>query len=466
MRQLLTEGLVLTTVAGALAIGGSAIVPPLIFRYVDEEVPPAMSARFLPDEQIVLFALTACALSCLIFAVAPAVHATRQTIPLGILDRASTRPSRFHLRSAFLATQIAVCTVLLVGAGLVTRAIVHAMNTDPGFAIEGVDVVSTALPDLTADTEPVIRGTLAALERDGGPPVAVAFYKPMEATRFVMSIAFPGQSPRDFEKVLRRPVSARYFDVLGIPFVNGRMFPPGKTDEVVVNQAFARAYWPGESAVGRTLRAVDGNGNVRGVYSIVGLVRDSYLTGLERIDPVIFTPGDVGSFLTRGGPAGVERIRAAALSINPAAVVTARPLREALRTSLEESRTGATLAWAIGLLALTLAAVGVCGVFAYAVEERRREIGVRLALGAARNQILSLLLSSSGRAMGIGLAVGLLLSLACGPLLRSYLFGLHPLDPLAYLGVLTLFAVTGALAIIVPARRACRVDPAVTLRED
>jgi ABC-type antimicrobial peptide transport system permease subunit len=154
------------------------------------------------------------------------------------------------------------------------------------------------------------------------------------------------------------------------------------------------------------------------------------------------------------------------MAINPAAIITVRPLRENVRTYLEESRTGATLAWAIGLLGLVLATVGVFGVFAYAVEERRREIGVRLALGAARQQIIRMLVSSSGRAMILGLGAGLILSLGCGPLLRAYLFGLSPLDPIAYAVVTLLLAIAAGLATVVPARRACRVDPAVTLRED
>jgi predicted permease len=468
VRQLLTEGLVLTSAAGALAIGVAVVLPPIIFKYIGEEIPPYMRARFLPDEQIVLFTMAICLLSCLIFALAPAVHATRTTIPLGVLDRASTRPSRFHLRSVLLATQIALCTVLLAGAGLVTRAIAHAMSFDPGFTIEGVDVVSTSLPTgaSSRDRQALIRGTLAAVERDGEAPIAVAPFGPIDDTRYGMLMARPGGNPRDFETVLRRPVSTRYFEVLGTPLVAGRMFPSGIRTEAVVNEAFARAYWPGENPVGRTIQDVDGKGNVQRTYTIVGVVRDTYLTGLERIDPVIFTPEQVGSFLTRGGPAAVERIRATAVSINPAAIVTIRPLRENVRKYLEESRIGATLAWAIGLLGLTLATVGVFGVFAYAVEERRREIGVRLALGAARNQIVSMLVSSSGRAMLLGLGAGILLSFACGPLLRAYLYGLSPLDPLAYGMVTLLLATAAGLATVIPARRACHVDPAITLRED
>jgi putative ABC transport system permease protein len=181
---------------------------------------------------------------------------------------------------------------------------------------------------------------------------------------------------------------------------------------------------------------------------------------------VIFTPARSGMFLTRGGTASTERIRSAVASINSAVTVTRQPLTESLRKYLEESRMAAAFAWALGLLGLVLATVGVFGVFAYAVEERRREIGVRLALGAAGRQIVRMLVSSSGRAMLLGLGAGLVLSLGCGPVLRAYLFGLNPLDPTAYGTVTLLLATAAGLATVVPARRACRVDPAVTLRED
>src|SRR5688500_1744950 len=341
------------------------------------------------------------------------------------------------------------------------------MHFDPGFQVEGVDQVSAALPSgaSTKERQAVIRDTLSALqgERD---PVAVAEIGPMDASRFVMHLALPHKSPKEFTSVLLRRVSARYFDVLGIPIVSGRMFPAGTPPEAVVNEAFVRTYWPGEDPIGRAAHDVDMAGGIRQTFTIVGIVRDTYLTGLETGDPVIFTPANVGACLTRGGPASVERIRAAALAINPSVTVTTRPLRENVRKYLEESRTGAALAWAIGLLGLALATVGVFGVFAYAVEERRREIGVRLALGAARKQIVSMLVSSSGRAMLFGLGAGILLSFACGPMLRAYLFALSPLDPLAYGMVTLLLATAAGLATVIPARRVCRVDPAITLREE
>ena len=468
VRQLLTEGLVLACGAGALAFGVAAVLPRAVFNFMGEEIPPYLAARIVPDTTILVFTLGVCVAACLAFALAPALHATRIAIPLGVLDRGATRATRFHLRSILLATQIALCTVLLAGAGLATRAISHAMRFDPGFKVQGVDVVSAAFPAGTSikERENLIQQTLTQMAAIGGDPVAVAEVGPMDSAPFVMYMGLPHKSPAEFETVLQRRVSTRYFDVLAIPLVGGRMFQSNTASEVVVNEAFVRVYWPGDNVLGQPVRDVDRAGGIRRTYTIVGVVRDTYLTGLERIDPIIFAPSSLGAFLTRGGPASVERIRATAASLDPRAVITTRPLLDNVRDYLERSRTGAALAWAIGLLGLTMATVGVFGVFAYAVEERRREIGLRLALGATSKQIVSMLVSSSGGAMLLGVGAGLLLSLGCGPVLRSYLYRLSPLDPVAYGMATLILAGAAALATVIPARRACRLDPARTLRED
>jgi hypothetical protein len=357
--------------------------------------------------------------------------------------------------------------VLLAGAGLVTRGIQHALRFEPGFRLEGVDVVSLAYPAGTQfkEREALERRVLEATERNDA-AVALAEIAPLHDTRYVISMALPDRPPAEFESVLSRPVTSRFFEVLGIPLVKGRTMTPGAVDEAVVNEAFVRRYWPETDPIGRPARDTDRRGKVQRTYTIVGVVRDAYLTGIETIDPVIFTAASGGMFVTRGGPATVERIRAAALASNPAVTVSRAPLRQSLRRLLEYSRVAASLAWALSVLGLVLASVGVFGVFAYAVEERRREIGVRLALGAARAQIVRMLVSSGGRAMVAGLVLGLIASLGGSPLLRSFLFGLSPFDPIAHAMVVAVLAATAALATLVPARRACRIDPAVTLREE
>lgn len=467
VRQLVVEGLVLAGIAGIIALAVAAVLPAIYLRATSPS-PEFVRNPVGVDWQVVVITAALCTAACCLFALAPALNATRQTIPLGSLDRSSTRRARFHLRGGFLAVQIAVCTVLLIGAGLVSRAIVHAMTFDPGFRVHGVERVSVTLPsELSSEQRTAFASQLLEqLERDLPEPIAAGSPGPFTDFPFTLGIALPGEAPKDHRQVARRSVSRRYFEVLGIPLVRGRMFESAAKGEVVVNDAFARTYFGGKEALGSAIRHVDNKGAVAATLTIVGIVGDAYLTGLERIEPVVFRPATSGTLITTGGAAAIERIRAAANGLNHAAAVRSWPLSSDVSELLNESRQGAALAWGIGLLGLLLAAVGVLGVFAYSVEERRREIGVRRALGAAGPHIVVMLVSTSGRGLLYGLGAGLLLSLACGPVLRSYLYGLSPLDPLAYSGVLALLAVTAAAATGVPALRACRVDPAVTLRED
>jgi predicted permease len=466
IRQLLTEGLVVAVIAGTLAIGAASLLPGLIFALVDEEIPSYVATRLVPGAGVLMFTAAICAIAAFAFALAPALHATRITVPLGLVDRAATRRTRFHLRSVLLATQVAACTALLAGAGLLTRAIVHAMSFDPGFQVEGVSVITPVFPSGTSmkEREAFAAALRSAVNGGEGPPVALVEMDPLSDANFVMFLATSDGRPG--ESVLLRRASAEYFDVLGIPFVSGRPYARGVPGEVVVNESYARAYWPGGNPLGKPVHQAARTGEIHYTYTIVGVVRDAHVTGFRDIEPVIFAPASSGMFLTRGGAPAFARLQAASQGVNRSVSLTHQPLRASVRQALNDSMIGAAFAWGLGLLGLALAAVGIFGVFAYSVEERRREIGVRLALGAARGHIVRMLLSSSGRAIFGGLLLGLVLSLACGPVLRSYLFGLSPLDPMAYVLVLLLMTIAAAAATFAPAMRACRVDPAITLRED
>ena len=467
IRQLLVESFVLSLLAGAVSIALATAIPGVLLRLAGEEVEPDIAGRFLPDAIVVAFTIAVCVVASIAFAMAPAFHATRRIIPLGSLDRTAP-PTRVTLRGPLLAAQIAICTVLLTGAGLLTRAVLHAMQFDPGYAIDEVIRVSVSLPQETPAEErrEFDKRLLAQLESDPRARIAVSSPGPVAPTGFyMMQVVLPDETLLQARPIDRRSVSSRYFDVLGIPVVAGRVFASNAGGELVVNEAFARSIWRDGSPVGRTIREVDSKGTLLRTQTIVGIVRDAWLTGLDRIRPVVFRPATSGVFVARG-TADVERIRAVARRMQPHAQTRAWALRQDLSEDLDESRMGARAAWGIGVLGLVLASVGVFGVFAYAVEERRREIGVRLALGAAPAQIIAMLVSTAGRAVVSGVAAGLLASLAAGPLLGSYLYGLSPLDPIAYSGVIAILAFAATIATFIPGRRACRVDPAVTLREE
>lgn len=467
VRQLMVEALLVASIAGGASVAIAAVLPGQVMRWAGDEIPPGIAGRFVPDGEVLCFTALISALACIVFALTPALHATRATIPLSAMDRGGTHGSRFPLRSTLLAVQIAACTVLLTGAGLVTRSIMHAMSMNPGFDLDAITKFVAALPSeaTTKEQQTFARQLLAALESQGE-PVAAAPHGPLSDAPFVMDVIFAGENPDAARMVLRRGASNRYFDVLRLPMVAGRMYTSDAVGEAVVNETFARTYWSDVDPLRQTLRHIDRKGSVAETYAVVGVVRDAYMTGFDKISPLVFVPTVSATYMTNGGPAAVERARAAALALDSRATVRAYPARDDIRKQLEETRVGAAFAWAMGILGLVLATVGVFGVFAYAVEERRREIGVRIALGAARGQIVAMLLSTSSRAVVIGLAAGLLLSLACGPVLGAMLHGLSPLDPLAYGIMVTSLVAAGCIATLVPARRACRVDPAITLREE
>ncbi len=235
---------------------------------------------------------------------------------------------------------------------------------------------------------------------------------------------------------------------------------------MVVNESAARAFWPDEDPLGK--RLVSGRSDAAVSYTVVGVAKDVPVTSLSEIQPVVYQSiRSGGLLLVRDlSPAVVDRIASSARSIEPEAVLTARPLADDITVATQGTVIASRLAWAIGLLALILATVGAFGVFAYTVEERRREIGVRMALGAQARQIVATVIAGARTPILVGLGAGLLLACAASPVLGRFLYGLSPFDPVAYAGISAMLVVSALVATWIPARRAARIDPAITLRGD
>jgi len=223
--------------------------------------------------------------------------------------------------------------------------------------------------------------------------------------------------------------------------------------------------WPNGDAIGSTLDLSYDHQT----YTVVGITRDAHLTSLfEDVQPLVHTPplGVLPALFVRSSSDDFARVRALVSSVDPGLVVSFKPLTDSMKQTAQNALVGVAIAGGLAVVALVLAIVGVFGVFSYLVEERRREIGIRLALGATRRQIRWVLLETTRGAMVGGVAGGLVLSAIAGTALRGFLFGLSPADPVSYLvvGAVLLFAALAAMAI--PLRRALRVDPAVTLRSE
>ena len=468
VRQLVTESVVLSFAAGGVALGVAYAVPGPIMRLLGG---PADTVQALqPDGVVLVFAAVVSLMAALVTGLAPALQVTRPGLVIAARNVPGIGRSRIPVRTVLLSTQIALCMVLLVGAGLLTRAVSSALNANLDFHTHDV-VVAQMTPGAQsdrADADGIVRSIAEGLESAGASPVGVVDVAPVRYNSIRMMIRLPGEPDALYRPVVPRSVSGGYFQVLGIPIVAGRSFDERSAErrEVVVNEALARSVWPDSKAVGATF--VDSRKGES--YTVIGVARDSHDTGLGDVPPVLYTagmPNRSSNLLVRGSlEVTAARIQTIAAGIAPDIKMTVVPLRNQIQKELRIPMLGAAVAWGIGLLGLALALVGVFGVFAYVVEERRREIGVRLALGARAPEVVRLILAQTRIATLGGIAAGFVLSLGAGQLLRNYLFGVSRVDPIAYGGIATALALSAFLAAYLPARRAARIDPAVTLRCD
>ncbi len=455
IRQLMTESLVLACAAGAAGIALAYRLPALVFRAAVNE---PLSFGVDPDSTVLAYTVALCLLACMVFGLAPALHGTRS----GVMG------TRLRLRNSFLAVQVAASVVLLVGAGLLVRGIQRARHQDPGFAIRDVASVSFDLPANAYDA-PRTRAFFAQLTRDlealpGLQPIGLTRTEPLSSSRSFTNFRLPGEEETQSKPVQFQEVSAGYFDVLQIPIVAGRNLEPadGARNAIVINETMARRYWTtATAAVGKTILSAL-------THEIVGVAKDAYTTDLDKIEPTLYQPlsgRSVPRALVRTAAGESARaVAAAAARLDPRVQVRVTPLAENLDRWLDAVRTGAAVAAGLGMLALTLASIGMFGVFAYWVQQRTQEIGIRMALGARPGQVIHLVLSTGSRAVLLGLTAGLAGAIAGARLLHSYLFGLSPLDPVAYCGAAVVLATAALAATYWPARRATRIDPIRALR--
>jgi predicted permease len=458
-RQLLTETLVLSFAAGGLGLYIAVTVPSLLISWTGSEI--MNRGHFAADAPVFLFALGMSLIACVFASLGPALRATRATAIPGARD--TKVPTSPRLRATLLATQIALSTVLLVGAGLLTRAISHAMSLDPGFPITEIQEVTLRLPPKANANDAVqLRDAVASA---GLPPTAFSDLPPITSARMEISVRLPEQQKDKNRRLVQRPVSANYFQVLGIPMVTGRTFDERTSGrELVISQSTANLFWPNENPLGQ--RLVSGTVETPGSHEVVGVVADVPTTTLTETEPVIYSPAIAPKVvLARDrSPSVSERIKSIAQSALPGTTGASQPLVEEARESLHGLRAGSMAAWVLGLLALLLASIGAFGVFASMVEERRQEIGTRMALGAAGWQVVQLVIGGAARPVIGGLVAGMVLSLVATPVLRNSLYGMSPFDPIAYLGIAAILLTAALAATWVPALRATRVQPAVTLK--
>jgi predicted permease len=423
-----------------------------------------------------------------VFGLAPALQATRPALVPALKDQSPAglrAHRRFGLRNALVVTQVAVSLVLLTVAGLFVRSLQHAQDIDPGFERERAIVFMPVLSLTRSSVDERRRFTETLRERlrtlPGVDSVVLADRVPLGASVQTSDILVEGQQPNadgaSFETDVTR-IGPEYFAAMRIPLVSGRDFTEADglaVDQViVVSEAFAAKAWPGQSALGRRVTFPARPGRPASApHTVVGVARDTKVRTLgEAPRPYLYrhwrqTGEDVGFVVrTHGDPQPlVASVRREALALEPdLPVIELKTMREHLSLMLTPPKLAASLLAACGVLAILLANLGLYAVVAYSVARRTREIGVRIALGAHRSDVLWLVIREGMALVLVGVVVGFALTAAIARPLGSYLYGLGSLDPLTFTVVATILAATALVANFVPARRAVRVDPLQAIR--
>jgi predicted permease len=471
VRQLLTEGLVLACIGSALGVLLAAWLPPIVLRFLSGDSAPF---DLKPDGWVLGYGLLLAVLSCVAFALAPALHATSGNTANALKDDSKTLGSRFPLRTTLLAVQVAVSVVMLPSAGLLQRGVAHASALDPGFAVDGVSVATIDLPDAhdPARVATLVSEVTSGLRAAKVERFAFATNEPIGEGSFMMGIRFQGEPENRTRTVEFVNVSAGYFDTLGIPLIAGRGFVDADAGRnvAIASESMARL-WPDGSALGRSVI-----GSIGGPVEIVGIVRDSRVASMDAIGPVLFRPigGSIRVFGDRvpkllfgaSDPSAAAIVAAIVERVDKDARVEITPMRERLESWLGELAMAPLAASALGAFALGVATVGMLGVFSYVVRQRTREIGIRMALGARAVDVTRVVLASSSKAVVAGLGVGFAGALAASQVLRSSLYGASSMDPIAYGAVVLVIALAALAASYLPVRRAVQIDPIRALRYD
>ena len=489
IRQLLTESVVLS-LAGAA--GGAVLA-----RWAGQAVVALISTQgqslFLnlsPDIRVLGFTAGAAILTGILFGFAPAVKATRSATSEALKQTARSLTERrggWSLARLLVVSQVALSLLLLVAAGLFVGTLRNLSHQDLGFTSEGILLVT---PDLRPAHYSKERQTLAAdelltrIRASAGVQAATrAAVTPMTGSwQWDIKVERAGEARKDVHAYFNL-VSPGYFETLQTPLIRGRDFSPADTavspPVAILNQTAAQQYFPGEDPVGKIYYDATFE-RVRKEFAVtvVGIAKDAKYRSLREAAPatiyrpVTQTPQPmplVGIYEVRfaGSPSSViSAVKDAAHATDPRISLEFSFLSAQIAAALMQERLVAILAGFFGVLALVLASAGLYGVVAYGASRRRNEMAIRLALGSSRAGVLQLMLRDLAALVLIGIPLGLGASLACARLVGSMLFGVTPGDPMTLAGSsLVLLAVAG-IAGYLPARRAARVDPVVTLREE
>jgi putative ABC transport system permease protein len=487
VRQLLTESLLLSTAGGALGIAIAVAAAPLLARLIPQYLPIAETPPV--DLRMLLFATLMIVATGLAFGILPARRACGEAQIAGLSEdvrSGSTRRTE-KLRAVLLVVEVTASVALTISTGLLLRALDRVRSVDPGFRSEGVLTVRTSLPMPKYLERPPREAlyTRVLSEVRSLPGVTGAAYitgLPMSMRGGIWPVAMGGAPEEREDNLLAslRFVTPGYFATLGVPIRLGRDVTDSDRFEspfvAVVSESFGRRYWPGENPLGKRFRFA------RHDRTIVGVAGDVRVRGLERVsEPQVYLPflqvgDDVSTAYVPKDLAIRSTVSAATLLPSIRAIVEAAdpelPLSDVrLLAEIVEADSAArsAQAWALGIFAgtaLLLAGIGIYGLLAFTVSRRSREIGIRLALGAPRREILEMVLRQAGALAGAGALFGAIAAFAAGHGMKALLFGVSPVDLPTFLATGAFVVATALLGGLVPARRAALLDPISVIRAE
>lgn len=487
VRQLLVESLALSALGGVAGCGLAYLCTPAILSLIGESIPRAADAGV--DLRVLGFAMAVAFAAGIIFGIVPALTASRTDLVATLKEGGRTEMSGHDwLRSSLIVGQVALGLVLTAGAGLLINSFLHLRRTSVGYDSDHLLTLFFETPDAH------YRGTRARFYRDyfakvraipGVQAASGTEILPMTNDRAVVTFEDPehpvpeGQQP----SADVAPVSPGYFSTMRIPLLEGRDFSE-RDDEntpqvMIVNQAFAQKFFPGESVLGKKLKPGAGNGKPGGPpwREIVGVVGNiKLLPTQEEMKPAMYLAA--AQMPTWCCPYTVVRSSVDPLSLEPSIrqivssmdkdipVTQVRTMQDLMFSELSQPRFAMVLLGTFAGLAMVLTVVGLYGVMMYAVTRRTREIGVRMALGAQRSMVMSMVLKDAAKLLAIGVAIGITATLVSASILKSLLYGTGSRNPIALMLVCVGVGFAGLVAAYIPALRAASIEPMEALRTE
>lgn len=483
--QLISESIVLGVIGGAVGLLIAALGTTALISTIPANIPRLHSIAM--DWRVFLFAFGISVFSGIVFGAAPAFFALRVNVNDGLKEGGrSGMQGRQHryLRTGFVVAQFSLALMLLIGAGLLIRSFRHVLEVDPGFQPANVISASVSLPS-TSYKEPAQKRAfhlelMRRLQTPGIEAVGAATDLPLESN-WTKIFSIEGQVPppgAGLNMDSHSIVLADYFRALGIPLIRGRLFTEAddqkSTRVIIINKTLADRYFHGQNPIGHRLKwgPPESESPWLTIIGVVGDVKDFELEkdarahtyenyrqypSLSDVRVVIRARNDL--------PSAISALQSAVHSLDPQLPITEiRTMDQVMTESTSQRRFYLILVIVFAATAIVLAAVGLYGVVSYAVEQRTREIGIRMTLGATQSNVLNMLLRWALLLVVVGIAVGTLGAFAVTRLLTGFLFNTKPNDPLTFVGVALMLGTVALLASYIPAKRTTKVDPMVALR--